>query len=591
MRVYLQRFSVIVGFCILVVMLIAGTLVTRRRVNVEIYDHYRVAHTRQVLFELEQTDSLLKDAETGQLGFLYTGNAKYLTPYSEAVAVVDSHIDSLSQLVSDNPGQSVFTRELRMLSHQELAELKETIDLFEAGRRDEARVVVLSDRGLAIMTRIRGVIDALETRELALDTERSARYERNVRATILWIYIFAAVAVMGLASLAYFILREMRLREEHNEEIRQGEEWFRTTLTSIGDAVIATDREGTVTFLNPVAEKLTGMEPKEAVGRVIQDVFPIFSEFTGTASDNPVKKVIEKGTVEGLANRTVLQNVDGRLIPIENSVAPIRNEKGELIGVVLVFRDVTAERQSQELLRKSEKLSAAARLSATVAHEINNPLEAVCNLIYLAKSAPDTTAEVVEQLTMAEHELERVAHITRQTLGFYRESRVPQPIELVPIIESVMGLYSNKVKSKNINVQLDYGDCAPVIGVPGELRQAIANLLSNAVDAVEKNGNIAVSVRCVSDSGENEIQLVIEDDGPGILNEDLQHIFEPFFTTKKDVGTGLGLYVTREILERHGGSVAVRTEANHKKMTGACFVVRLPCNHDPLAHDTVAARA
>jgi PAS domain S-box-containing protein len=590
MQVHLRRFSVIVGFSILVAMLIAGTFVTRRRVNVEIYDHYRVAHTRQVLFELEQTDSLLKDAETGQRGFLYTGDAKYLAPYSEAAAVVESHIDSLSQLVADNPGQSVFARELRNLSHEELAELKETIDLFQAGKRDDARVVVLSDRGLAIMSRIRRVIDALETRELALDTERSARYERNVRETILWIYIYAAVAVMGLASLAYFILREMRLREEHNEEILQREEWFRTTLTSIGDAVIATDREGTVTFLNPAAGKLTGLESKQAVGRVIQDVFPIFNEFTGATSENPVQKVIEKGQVVGLANHTVLRHVDGRHTPIEDSAAPIYNEKEQLIGVVLVFRDVTAERQSQELLRKSEKLSAAARLSATVAHEINNPLEAVSNLIYIAKLAPDTPSEVVEHLTLAEHELARVAHITQQTLGFYRESKGPRPLELTPIIDSVMGLYSNKLKSKNIHVQREYEECPPVIGVPGEIRQAIANLLSNAVDAVGQNGNIAVSVRCVRDSEDSEIQLVIEDDGPGIPIEDVHRIFEPFFTTKKDVGTGLGLYVTREILERHGGSVTVRSGADHKQAAGACFVLRLPCDRDPHAHESVASR-
>jgi signal transduction histidine kinase len=301
--------------------------------------------------------------------------------------------------------------------------------------------------------------------------------------------------------------------------------------------------------------------------------------------------VIEKGKVVGLANHTVLKHVDGRHIPIEDSAAPICNDREQLIGVVLVFRDVTSERKSQELLRKSEKLSAAARLSATVAHEINNPLEAVVNLIYIAKLEPALPSGVVEKLTMAEHELARVAHITRQTLGFYRESNEPQPMEVVPIIDSVLGLYSNKLKSKNIHVQRDYGECPPVIGVPGELRQAIANLLSNAVDAVEQNGNIAVRVHCLREDGESEIQMMIEDDGPGVAKEDLQRIFEPFFTTKKDFGTGLGLYVTREILERHGGSVTVRSGEDIDRTVGACFVLRLPCDPDPHARESVSSPA
>jgi len=596
MQVYWMRFSVIAGFSILMAMLISGTVVTRRRIAIQITDHQWVAHTRQVLFELEKTESLLKDAETGQRGFLYTGEGKYLAPYNAAVKQVETNIDDLAQLVTDNPSQQASITDLRALSHEKLAELQETVTLFQAGKRDDAKRVVLSNRGLAIMSHIREIIDTMGARELVLESERDSRYDKNVRATISWIYLFSGIAIAGLALLAYFILREMYLREQYNDDIRQREEWFRTTLTSIGDAVIAADREGNVTFFNPVAERLTGTESKHAVGRPIQDVFPIFNEFTGVVSDNPVAKVIEKGKVVGLANHTVLQHLDGRRIPIEDSAAPICNDKEGLVGVVLVFRDVTAERKSQELLRKSEKLSAAARLSATVAHEINNPLEAVCNLIYIAKLSPQLPSDVAEQLTLAEHELARVAHITRQTLGFYRESNEPQPMEIVPIVDSVLVLYANKLKTKNIDVKWDFAECRPVIGVPGELRQAIANLFSNAIDAVQQNGSISVSLHCVRDSGAEEIQLVIEDDGPGIPKEDLHRIFEPFYTTKKDIGTGLGLYVTREILERHGGSVTVREvgsddSGENQKAAGACFVLRLPCDPDPHARESVASPA
>lgn len=592
MQVYWKRFSVVTGFSILMAMLITGTVVTRKRMTVQISDHQWVTHTRVVLFELEETESLLKDAETGQRGYLYTGDPKYLVPYEQALHQIDPNIDGLAHLVADNPSQQESIGDLRNLSRAKLAELKQTIELYQAGNQADARAIVLSNRGLALMSHIREIIDTMESRELALESERVSRYDQNVRATISWIYFFALVAIAGLASLAYFILRDVHLREKHNEDIRQREEWFRTTLTSIGDAVIATDKNGVVTFLNPVAERLTGKESKDAVGRPIQEVFPIFNEFTGAETENPVAKVIEKGMVVGLANHTVLQNTEGKRIPIEDSAAPIRNDK-ELIGVVLVFRDVTEERKSQELLRKSEKLSAAARLSATVAHEINNPLEAVGNLIYIAKLTPELPATVAEQLTMAEHELSRVAHITRQTLGFYRESHDPQPMDLAPVVESVLKLYSNKLKEKNIDVKRAFERCAPVIGVPGELRQAIANLVSNAIDAAPENGNISVGLHCIQDSGVDEIQLLIEDDGPGIATDHLQRIFEPFFTTKKEIGTGLGLYVTREILERHGGTVTVRPHPENAgadtAKAGACFILRLPCDPDPHAQESVAS--
>jgi signal transduction histidine kinase len=151
------------------------------------------------------------------------------------------------------------------------------------------------------------------------------------------------------------------------------------------------------------------------------------------------------------------------------------------------------------------------------------------------------------------------------------------------------------LKAKNIEVKRLFGKCPPVIGVPGELRQAIANLVSNAVDAVPENGNITVALHCVREAGFDEVQVLIEDDGPGIAEEHMQRIFEPFFTTKRDIGTGLGLYVAREILERHGGTVTVRprpegSPADTAKL-GACFILRLPCDPDPHAQESVVSHA
>jgi signal transduction histidine kinase len=318
-------------------------------------------------------------------------------------------------------------------------------------------------------------------------------------------------------------------------------------------------------------------------------VFPIFNEETHAPVANPVGKVLEEGRVVGLANHTVLRNSSGALIPIEDSAAPIRDAKGNIIGVVLVFRDATLERRWQESLRESEKLRSAARMSATVAHEINNPLEAVVNLIYLAKTAPEIPAGAVEHLELAEQELERVSHITRQTLGFYRESKVPERIDVEALVEYVLKLYSGKLSSKNIAIERDFGPCQPVRGLQGELKQAISNLVSNAADAVEANGKIRLTLACVEPADGEFVQVLIEDNGPGVAPEHVDRIFEPFFTTKKDVGTGLGLWVTKEIIDRHRGSIEVHPQnGNGNGLGGAAFDVLLPCE---VAEEEPVARA
>ncbi len=179
-----------------------------------------------------------------------------------------------------------------------------------------------------------------------LEAERTQQYFlQSVRITVFCIYAASILAALGLIALAYFILREINLRELHAGQIKQREEWFRVTLTSIGDGVIATDERGTVTFVNPVAERLTGILLREAKGKLIEEVFPIFNELTLQPVENPVGKVVALGHIVGLANHTVLRHRDGSLLPIEDSAAPIRDDAGRLVGVVLVFRDATSDRQ------------------------------------------------------------------------------------------------------------------------------------------------------------------------------------------------------------------------------------------------------
>jgi PAS domain S-box-containing protein len=425
---------------------------------------------------------------------------------------------------------------------------------------------------------LRQVFADMRVEEVRLDGARDAAYRRSVRITIASVYLATFAAILGLILVARFILRVQALREKHAHELRLREEWFRTTLTSIGDAVIATDCFGNVTFMNPEAERLTGYRFSGATGKNIAQVFPIFSEVTGKEAQDPVRKAMELNGVVGLANHTVLKAGDGSLIPIEDSAAPIRDDQGALVGVVLVFRDVTADRKAQEVMRRTEKLAAAARLAATVAHEINNPLAAVVNLVFVAKNTPGVPDSALQHLLLAEQELERVAHITRQTLAFYRESTGPEEFRVADLVDSVLKLYSNRLAAKEVRVVRAIDDCPAIVGVVGELRQATSNLIANAIDSVSRNGHISVEAHPVSAGEGCMVEMIVADDGPGIPPENRQRIFEPFFTTKKDVGTGLGLWSTKTIVERHGGTITVAAQQDGNRNSGVAFVVRLPCS-------------
>jgi PAS domain S-box-containing protein len=333
MRLVYRRFSVIGGFAVLLAVLLINTAVTRRQIAVQDSNQAWVEHTQRVQLELTTVESLLKDAETGQRGYLYTGEARYLEPYNTAVQQIDSRITTLAELVTDNPKQLSRVMTLRTLSKVKLEELATTIALFGEGRKDEARGIVLSDMGKRTMDQIRAQTAEMARDESSLESARLEAVSSSTRSLMRTLYLATALAIAGLVFLALYILREMDQREKHAAEIRQREEWFRVTLASIGDAVIATDEHGTVIFINPVAEDLTGIGLRQAQGQPIHKVFPIFNEQTRNPVDNPVAKVLEQGRVMGMANHTILQHADGHMIPIEDSAAPIFDDARKLRGV------------------------------------------------------------------------------------------------------------------------------------------------------------------------------------------------------------------------------------------------------------------
>ncbi len=232
---------------------------------------------------------------------------------------------------------------------------------------------------------------------------------------------------------------------------------------------------------------------------------------------------------------------------------PIPGNRAEWRGVTF---DITDSKLAESALLRSEKLAAMGRMASTVAHEINNPLEAVTNLLYLARTDPDQGESTRAYLATAETELARLADITRLTLGFVRSSTEPREVDPAESIDEVLSIFRHRFETKHIQVDRHDEPGLAVYIAPHELRQICTNLISNACDAV-KGDDARLAIRSSREGG--QLVLRVEDNGSGISAVDMQRIFEPFFSTKSDVGTGIGLWVTRELVEKNGGDITVRS--------------------------------
>ena len=312
-------------------------------------------HARSVLDSNETLLSALKDAETGERGFLLTGDRTYLEPYQQALTVIPGALAQLTREAREDSGQAERVKLLQPLVSQKLAELKQAIDTRESQGLAAATEVVRTNRGKQAMDRIRELCRQVRNQEGAGLTARredlDLHGQRTRLATLLGDATFFLLLVVSGAMLASagkrsdYLIDELRVSERHTAEVR---DLLQTTLSSIGDAVMTTDAQGKVTFINPVAQALTQYTPEQAAGQPVTEIFRIVNETTRKTVESPVAKVLREGTIVGLANHTVLLAKDGREIPIDDSGAPIRDERGGVIGVVLVFRDITARKKAEE---------------------------------------------------------------------------------------------------------------------------------------------------------------------------------------------------------------------------------------------------
>lgn len=338
------------------------------------------------------------------------------------------------------------------------------------------------------------------------------------------------------------------------------------------DAILILDPHGNITSWNRGAETLYGWSREEAIGKSVHS----FLKTTFPTSREEVHALMLRNAewMGELGHTTK----DGSEVMVASRWTLEKDSQGRPQGWVEINRDVTHQRKAEEVLRRSEKLAAAGRLAATIAHEINNPLEAVTNLIYLARSEERMPEETRRLLDEAESQLGRVSHIARKTLGFYRDTSRPVSMSVDKLIEEILSVYGGRLQSRNIQVLRLYDPETNVEAVPGELVQVFSNLIANAIDASPLGGALVLRIKNVTGGTGHDVpgvRVSIADNGSGIPAEVRSRIFEPFFTTKKDVGTGLGLWVAAELIRKYGGWIRMRSCTKDSRR-GTTFSVFLP---------------
>lgn len=374
------------------------------------------------------------------------------------------------------------------------------------------------------------------------------------------------------------IVQDVTLRKSAESDAHR----LAAIVESSEDAIVGKNLHGIVTSWNTGAERIFGYKAEEMIGKSIMKIIPP----EHYEDESRILATVGRGDrIEHFETVRIKKN--GEPLEISLTISPVRDENGKIVGAAKIARDITHQKQAERALRTTERLASVGRLAATVAHEINNPLEAVTNLIFLARNAPQSE-DKDKYLAMADEELERVSHLTKQTLGFYRESNGATGVRLGEVVESLLSVFSSRMRNKGIGACSDIREDVEVHAIPSEIRQVVANLLSNSIDATYAGGRIVVRIarsRRWKDGEDGGVRLTIADSGSGISPEIRARLFEPFFTTKKDVGTGLGLWITRNIVENHKGSIRVRSSTKAGR-SGTVVSIFLPVAAEDAATST-----
>ncbi|MES2390095.1 MAG: PAS domain S-box protein [Acidobacteriota bacterium] len=337
---------------------------------------------------------------------------------------------------------------------------------------------------------------------------------------------------------------------------------------SSDDVILSKNLDSTITSWNAAATRLFGYTADEMIGNSILRIIPPHLQ-----SEEPeILRTIRAGrSIEHFETTRVTK--DGRTLDVSVTISPIKDAQGNIIGASKILRDISGRRRIEQSLVQAEKIAATGRMAATIAHEINNPLEAVVNLLYLLHHHVHDP-EGMQFLQAAESELARVSHIAKQTLGYYREHAAAVTASVSDVVQHAITIYEPRCAAAGIAIHKSLHSTRKITLRRGEMMQIISNLIVNSIYAMPDGGTLNISVDNTAAPADG-ILLTIADNGVGIARQNLPHVFEAFFTTRTTVGTGIGLFVARQFIEGHGGSIEIASttdSANH----GTTVTIFLP---------------
>ena len=336
------------------------------------------------------------------------------------------------------------------------------------------------------------------------------------------------------------------------------------------DAIISKDLNGVVRTWNDAARRTFGFTAEEMIGQPILKLIPPELQHE---EELILGKIRAGERIEHY--ETLRLRKSGERIQIAVTISPIRDDAGRIVGASKIARDISDRKRMERLLVEAEKLAANGRMAASIAHEINNPLESLMNLIYLARQNSPVGGKAHGYLVTAEDELERVSHIARQTLGYYRDTGSPASLYVHDLLDNVLTVYRSKLTSNSISIDMRLDDSQKILLSKGEMLQVFSNIVANAIDAMPRGGVLTICTSVADGPRGKGIEVVLRDTGAGIRQDQLERVFEPFFTTKGEVGTGIGLWVARELVNKRGGSISISSNTQ-QGASGTQVTIFLP---------------
>jgi PAS domain S-box-containing protein len=551
----------------------------------------RVRHTDAVVEALHALLASLVDAETGERGFIITGDESYLEPFTAGVAATEERLKRLAELTRDDPAQQRRIEAMRPVVAERLAVLQRLVALRRGGARgfESARAALLAHEGKRLTDELRVAVADMSTQEKTLLAVRAsasaAASQRAVVSTLVGVGASLALLAGAFASFR----RRVRERDRAAAQLHDEKERFRTILTSVGDAVIVTDGAGRIAIMNGTAREVTGWDDA-ALGRPLDEVFRIVNEETRRDVENPVAKVLREGRTVGLANHTVLLRRDGGEVPIDDSGAPVRDADGTVVAVVLVFRDIHERREAErELAARATLLEEQDRRKdqflAVLSHELRNPLAPIRNALAILARRDATPDQAQRARGIMERQVDQLRRLVDDLLDVSRISQgkvrlVKEQVNLEEAVRRTVEDHRTLFNRKRIAVDFhDGGGGAPWVEADAtRLAQIVGNLLQNAAKFTPHGGHVAVTLA----SEANRAVLTVRDDGAGMDDATLARLFQPFMQAdstlaRTEGGLGLGLALTKSLVELHGGTVQATSDGLGR---GTEFVVTLPATRD-----------